>query len=68
MEAALVVRLNKRELETVKGIDLAELCITSSAEIHENISNDINVKTIKAKGNKCPVCWKISQKNCERHG
>ena len=22
----------------------------------------------KAKGNKCPVCWKISEKPCERHG
>ena len=24
--------------------------------------------TIKAKGNKCPVCWKISPNPCIRHG
>lgn len=26
-----------------------------------------NVITKKAQGKKCPVCWKIFEKNCERH-
>ena len=25
------------------------------------------IETIKAKGNKCPVCWKINKVKCERH-
>jgi len=25
------------------------------------------VETIKATGEKCPVCWKISRTPCERH-
>jgi isoleucyl-tRNA synthetase len=54
-------------LQIIKGIDLSELCITSSVEIQENSSEDIFVETNKAEGNKCPVCWKISQKPCERH-
>ena len=30
--------------------------------------DDIVVETSKAKGDKCPVCWKISEKPCIRHG
>ena len=51
-----------------KGIDFSELCITSSAFVEKNDNSEIEVQTLKAKGNKCPVCWKISEKPCERHG
>ena len=27
----------------------------------------LSVKTFKAKGSKCPVCWKISEDTCARH-
>ena len=67
LEAALIVKVDKKRLQIIKGIDLSELCITSSVEIQENSSEDIFVETNKAEGNKCPVCWKISQKPCERH-
>ena len=30
-------------------------------------SKEIVVKTTKAEGQKCPVCWKINVKLCERH-
>ena len=68
LEASLIVNLNKKNFEIVDGIDLAELCITSFVQIKDSISDDIVVKTTKALGNKCPVCWKISEKPCERHG
>ena len=41
---------------------------SSSVVLKDNTSEDILVKTEKAKGKKCPVCWKISIKPCERHG
>ena len=68
LEASLKVNLDKQSIETVKGIDLAELFITSSVEIEKTVSEKIIVKTNKAEGNKCPVCWKIYPDKCPRHG
>ena len=68
LEASLKIKLNKKKLEIVKNIDLAELCITSLAQIEESDQEDIIVETAKAEGNKCSVCWKISNQPCERHG
>ena len=56
-----------RILEIIKNTDFAELCITSKATILYKENIEIDVKTIKAKGTKCPVCWKISQESCVRH-
>ena len=68
LEALLKIKINRDYVELLKGIDLAELCITSSVEISNENSEDIEVQTIKAEGNKCPVCWKISKEPCIRHG
>ena len=68
LEASLILRLNKNDNKLIKGVDLSELCITSSAEVLNNEKKDTSVETTKAKGNKCPVCWKISEKPCIRHG
>ena len=51
----------------VKNIDFSELCITSKAEITFSEKIEIEVDTSKAKGVKCPVCWKINQNSCVRH-
>ena len=67
LEASLVIELDKKSLELIKGTDLAELCITSSVTIKESKDQNIQVETKKAEGNKCPVCWKISQEPCVRH-
>ena len=67
LEAALIVKLNDENQKPLKDIDLSELCITSSAKIENIDSNEIIVETIKATGEKCPVCWKISSTPCERH-
>ena len=68
LEASLILKLNKNDNELIKGIDMSELCITSSVEIKKNEVDETIVETNKAKGNKCPVCWKISEKPCVRHG
>ena len=68
LEASLFLKLSKKDNEIIKGIDLSELCITSSVKTELSNSNDTTIETIKAKGNKCPVCWKISEKPCVRHG
>ena len=68
LEASLILKLNKNDNELIKGVDLSELCITSSVEVLNNEKENTTVETTKAKGNKCPVCWKISEKPCPRHG
>ncbi len=68
LEAALTIGLSKKKLSLVEGMDLAELFITSSVDVNANQEDKIIVKTVKASGNKCPVCWKISTKPCIRHG
>ena len=59
--------MNKDNIEKIEGIDLSELCITSSVEIIDADSEEIKVITKKATGDKCPVCWKISKEPCNRH-
>ena len=68
LEAAITLKINKQKSKILEGIDFAELCITSLAEIKFHDTDEIEVQTIKARGNKCPVCWKISEKPCQRHG
>ena len=67
LEASLEIKMNKQLFDISKNIDFAELCITSYAEIFEHEEESIQVNTIKAKGNKCPVCWKIQEAECSRH-
>ena len=67
LEASLKIKLDKKKMDLIKNIDLAELCIISSIDIEESKDSSIEVETKKALGNKCPVCWKISQKPCVRH-
>ncbi len=67
LEATLKVKLSKKNFEILEGVDLAELCITSSAEAQINESEETIVETTKAAGKKCPVCWKISKEPCSRH-
>jgi len=67
LEANLIISLNKRLFETAQDTDFSELCITSKADIKKHEIDEVNVITEKAKGNKCPVCWKINESTCERH-
>ena len=67
LEAELEIHLNKKWSEITRGIDFSELCITSKAQILFTDNDDLNVKTLKAKGSKCSICWKISEEACPRH-
>ena len=67
LDASLLIKLDKKKLELVKNIDLAELTITSSVKVETTEKDNIVVDTKKAEGTKCPVCWKISIAPCERH-
>jgi len=67
LEAELEIDLDNKWADKTKDIDFSELCITSKAKISYKENIDITVKTSKAKGSKCPVCWKISEEACARH-
>ena len=67
LEAELLVKLSENNQKIVKGIDLAELCITSSVKVVKSDVEEIDIETKKAKGEKCPICWKISASPCDRH-
>ena len=70
LEAKIDLKLGKKLFKIAKDTDFAELCITSVANVSEseNDNEDILVNTLKAEGNKCPICWKINKDKCERHG
>ena len=70
LEAMIEIKLNKEFYDKAKNINFAEICITSSASVikEENLKNSIDVVAKKARGTKCPVCWKIFESSCERHG
>ena len=69
LETAIDIKLNKELYDLAKKYDFSEICITSMANVmlDEKIKDQIDVKTSKAKGKKCNVCWKISETECERH-
>ena len=67
LEAKLKINLDKKLSEITKNIDFSELCITSSAEVIYNENIETSAETTKAKGTKCPVCWKITEEACPRH-
>ena len=70
LEAEISIELGKEKYDLLKDYDFAEICITSSASVikEENLKNSIDVVAKKARGTKCPVCWKIFESSCERHG
>ena len=67
LEAELKIELIEKDFKLFKDIDFAELCITSSSKVKKSITKETSVLALKAKGSKCPVCWKISLEPCVRH-
>ncbi len=69
LEASIEIKLGKKLYDLAKLYDFAEICITSEAQLKldTNLEDEIEVNTLKAKGEKCPVCWKIKLNKCERH-
>ena len=67
LEVDLTINLNKKISNLISGVDFAELCITSNAQIVETELDEITASAIKAEGKKCSVCWKINKGGCKRH-
>ena len=66
LEADLNIQLDKKLESITKNTDFSELCITSKAEISYKENFESSVQTIKAKGTKCTLCWKINENGCHR--
>ena len=67
LEANLVINMNEKVIAATQDLDFSEICITSGARIEKVNSIEITAIASKAKGNKCPVCWKINKDKCVRH-
>ena len=67
LEANLTINLNKKISNLISGVDLAELCITSNAQIIETELDETSALATKAEGKKCSICWKINKDGCKRH-
>ncbi|MDC3034067.1 isoleucine--tRNA ligase [Candidatus Pelagibacter sp.] len=67
LEADLNIQLDQKLEEITKNIDFSELCITSKAEISFKKNSETSAQTIKAKGTKCTLCWKICENPCDRN-
>ena len=66
LEASIEINLNQKLFKLTRDIDFAELCITSKSLVKESNNDEVIVETKKAKGSKCPICWKVQMEACER--
>ena len=66
LEAEVKLSVNSNKFELLKNLDLAEYLITSKAEKVLTQDEEMKIEVSKAKGNKCPRCWKILEQSCIR--
>ena len=66
LEAEVKLSVNKDKFEFLKNLNLAEYLITSKAEKVLTQDNEMKIEVNKAKGTKCPRCWKILEQRCIR--
>ncbi len=68
LEAEIEISTSKENFNLMEGLDLAEYFITSKAIKLKNKNEKDETKIIvkKSNGIKCPRCWKIVNKKCER--
>ena len=66
LEADLKIQINQKFKKLINNVDFSELCITSKAEVVFKDNEETSVITTKAKGSKCPTCWKIKETSCFR--
>jgi len=66
LEASIKLKVDQKKYNLLKNLDLAEYLITSNAEIELSNKEKIEIDVNKAKGNKCPRCWKILESECIR--
>ena len=67
LEADVVISTDQKNFQLLEGIDLAEYFITSKArKIMAPKGEELKIEVKKAKGSKCPRCWKILENSCKR--
>ena len=67
LEAEIKITINNKDYELLEDLDLAEYFITSKAEkVKSEDKNALKIEVSKTEGTKCPRCWKILIKKCER--
>ena len=67
LEAYLKIQLSQKLKNLTENVDFSELCITSKAQVSYQDGIETTAITSKARGTKCPVCWKINEGPCSRH-
>ncbi len=66
LEAEVKLRVSKNKFDILENLDLAEYLITSKAEKVLSENEEMIIEVNKAKGKKCPRCWKILEQKCKR--
>ena len=66
LEASVKLKVDQNKYNLLENLDLAEYLITSKAEKELSKNEKIKIDVSKAKGNKCPRCWKILESKCIR--
>tara|TARA_A100001015_G_C14854522_1_gene657816 strand:+ start:33 stop:1031 length:999 start_codon:yes stop_codon:yes gene_type:complete len=66
LEADVKLTVDKERFKLLENLNLAEYLITSKAEKLLSKNNEFKIEVTKAKGNKCPRCWKIMEQSCTR--
>merc|ERR1711991_1173807 len=66
LEAEVKLKVNNNTFKILENLDLAEYLITSKADKELSNNENMEIEVSKAKGNKCPRCWKILEGDCKR--
>ena len=66
LESEIKLIVNKKNLDLLENLNLAEYFITSKAEKVLSEDDQIKIEVKKANGKKCDRCWKILEKKCSR--
>ncbi len=66
LEADVKLTVSKKKFQLLNNLDLAEYLITSKAEKILSENEEMKIEVSRAKGNKCPRCWKILEQKCKR--
>jgi isoleucyl-tRNA synthetase len=66
LEADILIHVNEKKFDLLKGLDLEEYFITSKATKIKDTKDELKIIVKKANGEKCPRCWKISENKCLR--
>ena len=67
LEADLTILTDEDNYNILEDLDLAEYFITSKAvKKKTEKKGNLKIEVKKAEGSKCPRCWKILEKKCQR--